>query len=79
MASGEVCVNYVDGSQLKLASSSSGGAVTFSDTHGHEMKYNHIYMYTYITCKITMQLLHSMTHCVLYIYIVVKCWENPPT
>ena len=40
MGSGEVCVNYGDGCQLRLGPSSSG-AVTYTDTHGQEMRYNH--------------------------------------
>ncbi|CAI8027433.1 Serine/threonine-protein kinase PLK4 [Geodia barretti] len=40
MATGEVCVNYGDGSQLKLASSaSSGGTVTYVDASGQETRY----------------------------------------
>lgn len=43
MVSGEVCVNYADGSQLKLNPSGSS-AVAYTDTHGHEMRYgNSIY------------------------------------
>ena len=40
MGTGEVCVNYGDGSQLKLASSaSSGGTVTYVDASGQETRY----------------------------------------
>ena len=40
MATGEVRVNYGDGSQLKLASSaSSGGTVTYVDASGQETRY----------------------------------------
>ena len=38
MSSGEVCVNYNDGSQLKLDPSGSS-TVTYTDTHGQESRY----------------------------------------
>ena len=46
MASGEVCVNHADGSQLKLASSASGGAVTYTDTLNKETRYTHTHTHT---------------------------------